>query len=149
MGWITPSRTLIWLAGLALVAVGIVCLILSGAVVGPGWWQGTLQAFGVGFTVGGVVDVVAISLMNQVLGSESQQHRDLDWQAFRLLSNLYDLADEYEYPPAESNVVKETKQFLHDHGGTIAPPLRDQLGRALQEVRDSNYKMEPLAGNRE
>lgn len=50
------------LAAGALIASGILCLCLclclSGAVV-TGWWQGTLDAFGVGFTVGGLVDVTA------------------------------------------------------------------------------------------
>lgn len=75
------SRRLIWLAGLILATVGIVCLILSGAVVSPGWWQGTLQAFGVGFTVGGAVDVVAISLLGQVVTKSG-----LEREADRILS---------------------------------------------------------------
>jgi len=63
---VLTSQRLIWLAGLALITSGVVCLYLSDAVARPGsWWQGTLDAFGVGFTVGGIVDVVAISLITK------------------------------------------------------------------------------------
>jgi len=55
-----------WFAGFALIAVGILCLCLSGLVARPGtWWQGTWQALGVGFVVGGIVDVLAISSVSQ------------------------------------------------------------------------------------
>ena len=37
-----------------------------------GWWEGTFQALGVGSIVGGLVDVLAISALNQV-----QQRQDL------------------------------------------------------------------------
>jgi hypothetical protein len=55
---------LIWMAGFILFVAGIICLYLSDQVV-TGWWQGTLDAFGVGFIVGGIVDVLAISALNQ------------------------------------------------------------------------------------
>jgi hypothetical protein len=58
------SMRTVFLAGLALIAIGIVCLYFSYAHV-RGWWQGTLEAFGVGFFMGGLVDVVAISLLDQ------------------------------------------------------------------------------------
>jgi len=51
-------------AGIALIGAGIICLYLSDAVV-HGWWQGTLDAFGVGLTVGGLVDVLAITGLNR------------------------------------------------------------------------------------
>jgi hypothetical protein len=54
----------VWLAGFILIAAGIICLYLSDKVV-TGWWQGTLDAFGVGFIIGGIVDVLAISGLNQ------------------------------------------------------------------------------------
>jgi hypothetical protein len=74
--WRYPPRSageqLTRLAALALIAVGILCLCLSGAIL-TGWWQGTLQAFGVGFTVGGVVDVLAISGLSQVIRYENER----------------------------------------------------------------------------
>jgi len=52
--------------------IGAVCLYLSDKVV-TGWWQGTLDAFGVGFIVAGLVDVLAITALNQVLTGEQRQ----------------------------------------------------------------------------
>jgi hypothetical protein len=40
-----------------------------------GWWQGTLQALGVGLVVGGLVDVLAISKLNRVIQSASDKDR--------------------------------------------------------------------------
>ena len=48
------------MAGLGLIVGGIVSSGLSDEVA-KGWWQGTLQALGVGLVVGGLVDVLAIS----------------------------------------------------------------------------------------
>jgi hypothetical protein len=57
-----------------LIAGGILWLCLSGVVMRTGsWWQGTLQALGVGFVVGGIVDVLAISGMNQY-STATQRH---------------------------------------------------------------------------
>jgi hypothetical protein len=61
--------------------VGIVCLHLSDAVAHPGsWWQGTLDAFGVGFVVGGLIDVIAVSGLNQILILD-QRRKELNRQA--------------------------------------------------------------------
>jgi hypothetical protein len=54
--------------------VGIVSLGLSDEVA-MGWWQGTLQALGVGLVVGGLVDVLAISKLNRVIQSASDKDR--------------------------------------------------------------------------
>jgi hypothetical protein len=62
-------------AGLVLIVAGILCLCLSGVFV-QGWWEGTLQAFGVGFVVGGIVDVLAISGLNQ-LAAQRQSDREI------------------------------------------------------------------------
>src|SRR6202035_2750366 len=45
------------------------------AKVTSDWWQGTLQALGVGFIVGGAVDVLAISRLNQIIQSASDKQR--------------------------------------------------------------------------
>jgi hypothetical protein len=60
------------LGGLALIVVGIVCLYLSDALA-QGWWQGTLEAFGVGFVVGGVVDVMTIPALSQIIVGEQRR----------------------------------------------------------------------------
>lgn len=65
--WFTPQR-LVFLAGFAVIAAGIVCLYLSDAAAHPGsWWQATLDAFGVGLVVGGLINLLAISGLNQIL----------------------------------------------------------------------------------
>jgi hypothetical protein len=60
-------------AGLILIAVGVVCLYLSAEVVRTGWWQGTLDAFGVGFVIGGTVDAITISLLQFQVSAAADQ----------------------------------------------------------------------------
>jgi hypothetical protein len=112
------SWRLIWWAGVALIAVGVLCLCLSGAVVGPGWWQGTLDAFGVGFIVGGVVDVLALSLLNQVISGAAGEPY-LNWRAKRLIQYGEEL---------------QLRNFLRNHGDEIDPLLRIQLKELLLEL---------------
>jgi hypothetical protein len=72
------SRSLVWWSGFVLIAVGIGALIWSRLLVSgsetpvTGWWQGTLQALGVGLIVGGLVDVLAISGLNRVMAQREQ-----------------------------------------------------------------------------
>jgi hypothetical protein len=40
-----------------------------------GWSQGTLEAFGVGLIVGGLVDVLALSRLNQMMQEENNEGR--------------------------------------------------------------------------
>jgi hypothetical protein len=88
------GRRLVWWSGLVLIAVGIGALIWSRLLVsaseapGTGWWQGTLQALGVGLMVGGLVDVLAISGLNQVIS-----HRQRINDSFRMM-----LDSEEQYP---------------------------------------------------
>jgi hypothetical protein len=92
-------------------------------VMGPGWWQGTLDAFGVGFTVGGVVDVVAISGLNQVVAErqrveEAERARELMRQKVneRAVSLLRGRADPFEE-------AEEAITLLRQHGDDIDPSL--------------------------
>jgi hypothetical protein len=66
----SKARKRIILAGFSLILVGIVCLVLSDKVVHSSWSQATLDAFGVGFIIGGVVDVLAISSLNSLMTDE-------------------------------------------------------------------------------
>jgi hypothetical protein len=79
------SMPVVFLAGFALIAVGILCLYLSDAQV-HGWWQGTLDAFGVGFITGGLVDVLAISMLNQFVTVE-QARRESYQESVGILHN--------------------------------------------------------------
>jgi hypothetical protein len=76
------SQRLVLLAGFALIMVGILCLCLSALVADTGsWWQGTLDAFGVGFVVGGVIDVLAISGLNVAIRAEDQEREKFNRMA--------------------------------------------------------------------
>ena len=75
---------LILLAGVGLIMAGILCLCLSGAVF-TGWWQGTLDAFGVGFTVGGIVDVLAIFALNQSIAADERRREENNQRALEIL----------------------------------------------------------------
>ncbi len=92
--WLAAGLTsprLIVLAGVLLVATGVLCLYLSEAVVRTAWGQGTLQAFGVGFVVGGVVDAVAISLLNQYVADTADlglRLRNVRWRSYLVSRNV-------------------------------------------------------------
>ena len=60
------GRRPLWAGGFGLIALGVVGLYLSYAAT-QGWWQSTCQALGVGFLVGGLVDVLTISLLTQLI----------------------------------------------------------------------------------
>ena len=81
---LTGGQRAILLAEIVLMAIGIVCLYLSDKVV-TRWWQDTLDAFGVGFIVGGAVDVLAISVLDQ-----TQRRRANDVEARLILSHWTD-----------------------------------------------------------
>ena len=71
------SLRAVWTAGILVIVAGIVCLVLSDKMLSQGWWQGTTQAFGVGFIVGGLVDVLAISWLNQLTTQAQEQARQI------------------------------------------------------------------------
>jgi hypothetical protein len=96
-------RTAIWVAGIALIALGIVCLYLSDAVV-TGWWQGTLDAFGVGFIVGGLIDVLAISGLTYV----QERQRAEDERLSHLIAEAGRLSQQRRTP----ETADETLQIL-------------------------------------
>lgn len=107
--WLTDQR-LIWVSGLALIVAGILCLCLSGAVV-QGWWQGTLDAFGVGFTVGGVVDVLAISGLNQRVRAEDMRREAFNREAESILQLSSEVSREVRNEAAVS-LLKRSKGHL-------------------------------------
>jgi hypothetical protein len=138
----------VWAAGSALIVVGVLCLCLSGAVVG-GWWQGTLDAFGVGFVVGGIVDVVAISKLNQVL---AERHRRYEQELASLASRV-DRADRAApamekrrrpnneqaqlllYGPRNlSGNAAKARLLLSESGDEIDPRLRVELEELIERA---------------
>ena len=85
------GQLLALLAGLALIVAGVVCLFLSGVVAASGsWWQGTLDAFGVGFVVGGLVDVAAASPLNRVVDKAEAAQPYLSLSTPRILGYIDD-----------------------------------------------------------
>lgn len=108
-------RGLVRVAGIALIVVGFLCLCLSGVVL-SGWWQGTLEAFGVGFVVGGLVDVLAISGLNRFAGPEDPRPEG-SWQ-----QELNRKAESILQPQAEA-----ARDLLYQNDRWIDPQLRNQL----------------------
>jgi hypothetical protein len=78
-------------AGVALIVLGIGALIGSytlahGAhALAQEWWEGTLQALGVGFAVGGAVDVLAIYGLNQIASADDLRRKQLNDRARSVL----------------------------------------------------------------
>jgi hypothetical protein len=79
-------RWAVWLAGFVVILAGIACLVLSDGII-HGWWQGTFQAIGVGFIVGGLVDIMAISAVTHLSGEDATQ-RDLQEQTLESAQQL-------------------------------------------------------------
>lgn len=102
---------------------------LSDKVV-TGWWQGTLDAFGVGFIVAGVVDVLAIFGLNSVVAGE-QKRRDYDRRARSIL----------EEPLGQETAARE---LLELSGDGIDGSLRAGLIRLIQ-IGDHEYFSETSA----
>lgn len=117
----TPQG-MVLMAGVAVIAVGVVCLYLSDAVV-HGWWQGTLDAFGVGFVVGGVVDVLALSGLTWAVAAE--QGRRAIWREGDAL--LYGSMD----PPAKAAAIRK---FLAANWIQLYPELSKDLYQAVLDI---------------
>jgi hypothetical protein len=117
---ILGSRYLVLLAGFALIAVGAVCLYLSDAVAAPqSWGQGTLDAFGVGLVVGGVVDVLAISALNQRAAAEDRMRREYNRRAEEII-RTWSRGD--PRPPLD-----KTRALLEEGGDLVDAALRGRL----------------------
>jgi hypothetical protein len=112
------SRNRVLQAGLALIAGGVVCLYLSDQVV-TGWWQGTLDAFGVGFVVGGLVDVLAITALNQAL-TGNQQSLENNLQGDAILRKA-------EKHGIDRDMVEEVTDHLRRSGRQIDLILHQRL----------------------
>jgi len=114
------------LAGLALIVIGIACLYVSDQVV-HGWWQGTLDAFGVGFIVGGVVDVLAISGLNQAIKAEDQRLLDQKREMDSILALRRAAMKQQGRLLEDEQAAEWARSFLNSHGRTINPMLASQL----------------------
>jgi hypothetical protein len=126
-----PRQSLVWRAGFALIVAGIVCLYLSDAVV-SGWWQGTLDAFGVGFIVGGIVDVLAISGLTQAVTAD-RERQEADRDAQLMLDKLRIQVQGVVEEPSESwiearrKMLAEARDLLERRGAQMDPLWSDTL----------------------
>jgi len=147
---------LVLLTGVFLVGVGAGCLYLSDAVAVIGsWWQATLDAFGVGFVVGGVVDVTAISLLNQALAGysvEIRRKRNLEAQDLinQAAMRLGEQVSKGSVPLTDRDVIdvamvsanwqslsQRVGDFIAEFGNAIDPSLRDGLEKIQGRVNDA------------
>jgi len=126
------GQWIVFVSGFGLVAVGVLCLCLSALVAPTGsWWLGTLDAFGVGFVVGGVVDVLAIWGLNQV-----QTRPQANWDAVAILWSG-------EYGP---KTVRAAKILLARSGWAIVEGLRESLEYVSAEDAKGELEVEEQAG---
>jgi hypothetical protein len=142
--------------GAVLVAAGVVFLYLSDQVV-HGWWQGTLEAFGVGFIVGGLVDVVGISGLNQVMRADNEQRQAEQERAAREQQKVRDeqaalhrrRAEEIlaRLPPGDvERMLRVLRDDTIDPGDRVAVlqrlswKERDALLNRLEEVDPEQYE---------
>jgi hypothetical protein len=124
------------MAGLGLIVVGIVSLGLSDEVA-MGWWQGTLQALGVGLVVGGLVDVLAISKLNRVIQSASDKNRaENKRQAEAIVAQIQSASDKDR---AENKRQADMAQI--PDGEVVQIPARE-VERYLRVLRDGGKVIE-------
>jgi hypothetical protein len=116
-------RNLIMSAGVILIAAGIALLVWSrtlaagtNTTAGSSWWIGTLQALGVGFVVGGLVDVLAISGLAGATKAEGRKRNEAITRAQDILTTI----------PSEAS--REAAARLVDESFSLLPvPLREKL----------------------
>jgi hypothetical protein len=118
------------LAGFALIVIGILCLFLSALVAAPAsWWQGTLDAFGVGFVVGGVIDVLAIFAITRVVNRQTQRGISADQQAKEILAMK---PEPHTWELYEQLML--ARDLLDESWGVLDPGLRARLCRFTEEA---------------
>jgi hypothetical protein len=120
------------LAGFALMLFGILCLCLSALVANPAsWWQGTLDAFGVGFVVGGLVDVMAIFALTGVLERQKEREKNANQKARAIL--------EEKHVPHTSSLYRQwlqAKELLDTNWGFLDREVRERLLDFIEEASD-------------
>jgi hypothetical protein len=87
------GRSLVFGAGFFLIVAGIGLLIWSHVLAAGAnatanaWWVGTLQALGVGFAVGGLIDVLVITGLEGVIRAEEQRRKQANKLARAILES--------------------------------------------------------------
>lgn len=101
-----PRFVPLFLGGV-LIVLGLISLSLSYAVA-RGWWQGTSQALGVGFVIGGVVDVLAITGVDRISRADDRRAQQFN-DSLRHLLAVPDKGDDEE---ARRERAKAIAEFL-------------------------------------
>jgi hypothetical protein len=123
----------IWAAGLVLIMAGIGSLIWSYTLAaGPqaadsAWWQGTLQALGVGLIVGGLVDVLAVFALNRTV-AQGERINDS-------FSKMLESAGQY---PDQTAYEAALDAFVQEHWPDVEyldPEVRSALAATGAEAR--------------
>jgi hypothetical protein len=117
----------IW-AGFILVLLGIGGLVWSHTLAYASnptsiesWWEGTLQALGVGFIVGGLVDVFAVSGLDARRRRDDDRRRSTTGRAMHLL----DLDPQLRAPMEVE--AQEAAVLLAEGSGLLDPDLVARL----------------------
>jgi hypothetical protein len=137
------NQGLIWFLGLAVIGAGVICLYLSYAVMHQAWSQGTFDAFGVGFVVGGLVDVLAIPGMTRVLMARDQKRQKNNKRARQILRPLK--SGRGAAPDASARRAWEAVSLLRDSGGLIDPKLQISLMKLVQAEPLTFWSTWPVA----
>jgi hypothetical protein len=129
--WVARSRVVL-IAGLLLILAGGACLYMSDADA-RGWGQSTLQAFGVGLVMAGVVDVIAISGLNQAIAA-GRTRQEANQEAESMLKRI-DALYNPDHPPSSDEswtedrrkMIADIRDLLARRGDQMDPPLRSSL----------------------
>jgi len=130
------------------VAVGVVLFVLGvGALVwsyllahgahalAQGWWEGTLQAMGVGFVVGGLVDVLAVTGLNRIVSADDRRRQQLNERARLVVQAEY--RDEDTRREALDAFLEEHQAEIED----LAPDARKAIVSVASLVRVLEKKL--------
>jgi hypothetical protein len=121
-----------WWFSVGLIGVGGLLLYVSDAVAPAGsWWQSTSDAFGVGFVIGGVVDVLAVSTLTQAT-LRSRYNREAERifaSANRTLDQLNAASDQLKPPDPQrwNDVLQRSADLLKEHRDDLSPQVRARL----------------------
>lgn len=134
------SRRLFSAAGLAVIAFGVLCLCLSALVTRTGsWWQDTLDAFGVGFVVGGVIDILAIFGLTQLVNDLPRIRGEVSRRARFLMRDLSGEIFPSDWEGGEPEPwevrVDQAADFLRKNGKFLDEDLRLQFERQLEQAQ--------------
>lgn len=124
-------QRLVWYVGFGLIVIGVISLYLSDRTA-QGWWQSTSQALGVGLVVGGLIDVLAISWLDQTIRKQEQRLQEQEQRLRDLSNRIIDTLTSPDSPEVKKMWAIETMRSIPemwDH-----PELRAVLDAFLEPV---------------